>query len=120
MNIHIIKNVDESSLLSLIEQICSIGAKNKKHRNFRINFYSYMMGFGEEKLSSYYTLYAGGEPRVIENEIVEINKIADYIYLGMEKMEAKGKLSEAIISRWSDMNSLSTLSANFQGSILQI
>ena len=111
------RNIEKSSLLLLIEQICSDGAKNEKHKNFRVNFYNYMMGFGEERLSSYYTLYAGGDPIIIDNEIAEVNKIADHIYLGMEKMEANGKLSDALINRWSSMNKLRTLSTNFQGSI---
>lgn len=116
-NTYCINDIEESTLLSLINHICERGAVDEKHKNFRVNFYNYMMGFGEERLSSYYTLYAGGDPQVIDKEIEEVNKLADYIYLGMEKMEAKGKLSEAIISRWSNMNKLRTRSANFQGSI---
>ncbi|MCK4528427.1 hypothetical protein KAW18_13725 [candidate division WOR-3 bacterium] len=107
-----IENVSINTLTELIHHICGRGAVDEKHKNFRVNFYSYMMGFGKEHLSSYYILYAGGDPQIIDKEIEEVNKLADYIYLGMEKMEAKGKLSEAIISRWSDMNILRTRSAN--------
>ena len=114
-NIHCINDIEESTLLSLINNICERGSVNKKHKNFRVNFYNYMMG--KEALSSYYSIYAGGDPLVIDKEIEEVNKVADYIYFGKREMEAKGKLSEAVIVRWSSINILRTRSANFQGSI---
>lgn len=114
-DIKIIDTPSNDTLLDLVNHICSKNSIDEAHKNFRVNFYSKMLD--DNALSSKYTIYAGGDPQVIDNELEAVNKLADSIYFGIEKMEGKGKLSDAVILRWSSINILRTRSVNFQGSI---
>lgn len=106
--------IDDTRLIDLTKYLFSKDAINEQHKNFRIQFYNLMID-NEGNLSDDFLYYASGSELDIDSEIKIMNKLADSIYFGKEKMEASGKLSDTVISRWSDINLLRTRSANFQG-----
>ena len=115
-DIKILRNADTATVRKLLKELFIKDTVDEKHKNFRIQFYNLMIQ-NEASLSDSFLIYASGHELDVDSEIKVMNKLADSIYFGKANMEANGKLSDAVINRWSSINLLRTRSANFQGSM---